>query len=155
MIGKPGTKWSEHEVEHLRRRVAEGALHAAIGSELGRTAEAVSSKAKLLGLTTLDRIRLWTPQEDETLRRMRAHGATARKIGEVLNRNRGAVDKRLQYLGLCRSKAGRPKAAAPPEEAPAKPIWVPPDERMDLVRLWQAANKRLCARNSFPAGRAF
>lgn len=139
---KPGSKWTEQELELLRRRASEGCSWTKIANEIGRTEEAVSTKARALSLTDRDRIRVWTNEEDAALTEMRARGAQYKDIAEALNRNRKAVEKRIKRLGLTKPRSS-PKNVETSEES-TKKVWTPnTNDKLELVLIWNAANQRV------------
>ena len=139
MIGKPGFKWSDDELAVLRESLANGDNYGQVGRKIGRTEEAVATKARSLGLASMEKVRLWTIEEDERLCQLRAEGKQNKEICKILDRNRGSIDKRIQHLGLTNA---RPLKAPVVEGEEPKPVWTYSEDKLELVRLWQEANQR-------------
>ena len=53
MIGKAGFKWSDDELVVLRESLASGENYGQVGRKIGRTEEAVATKARSLGLASM------------------------------------------------------------------------------------------------------
>lgn len=88
----PGNvRWSAHELKHLRGAVSEGAYHAEIAEELGRTHKAVKAKCVELGLGHVYHGRRPNVDVRLTLIEMLDAGLSVRAAGRRLKRNNTLV----------------------------------------------------------------
>lgn len=143
----------EQDAEMTRLRMEHGHTWAAIGKALGKSRDAVESRASRIGLLmatkgfgireTTPRARPWTDHERAEVRRMRLLGMSNREIGLAVGRHEETVARMVRSLGLgmtaterslANSRAARggglPKVAAPlPTIAPLpilNPVPYPP-----------------------------
>lgn len=92
--------WTPNSERHLRKRIAEGALHLEIAKELGRTVEAVKSRASDLGLTA-KAAAAYTDEQDAILRDTYNHVSSS-QIGAMIGKSPDSVRARARALGLVR-----------------------------------------------------
>lgn len=97
-------KWSERELDYLRKAYALGQTDTEIAADMGRTVDSIKNKRRVLGLCDDSRGgRRWRPDEDKKLIKYYNQGVTYYDIGQLLGRSLDGVHNRLCKL----RRAGR------------------------------------------------
>ncbi len=92
-------RWTRLQDDALRRLYAEGRPVAEIAAAVGRSADAVTARRRLLRVPPR-RAEPWSEGEDELLRAATAGGVSASRLAEPLRRSADAVRwRRLRLLG--------------------------------------------------------
>lgn len=126
-------RWTAAEDTTVRDGYADGRTCRHIAELLpGRTAGAVTARARKLGLTTY--ARRWTEADDERLRRLLGSRSPA-QLARALGRTPEALRRRTRTLGLA--------TAAPPDPSRAGRRWSPEED--DLLGLHAALNPAMLA----------
>lgn len=94
-------RWSEREIEYLRRAYSLGQTDVEIAAELGRTLGSIKSKRWVLGLgaETNERTR-WTKMDDKRLKQYLDEGYSTREIAAKMRRSVRGIQSRKKRLGL-------------------------------------------------------
>ena len=94
-------RWSEREIEYLRRAYSLGQTDVEIAAELGRTLGSIKSKRWVLGLgaETNERTR-WTKMDDKRLKQYLDEGYSTREIAAKMRRSVQGIQSRKKRLGL-------------------------------------------------------
>ena len=100
--------WAPEEIATLRQMWEDGASTAAIAEKLGRSYDAVSTRRKVLKLTSRRRL-AWTPAEDELLRQLVAEGLGPKLIAARMHRDDRRISERTKVLGIRRTVERKPR----------------------------------------------
>lgn len=94
-------RWSEREIEYLRRAYSLGQTDVEIAAELGRTLGSIKSKRWVLGLgaETNERTR-WSKMDDKRLKQYLDEGYSTREIAAKMRRSVQGIQSRKKRLGL-------------------------------------------------------
>ena len=94
-------RWSEREIEYLRRAYSLGQTDVEIAAELGRTLGSIKSKRWVLGLgsETNERTR-WSKMDDKRLKQYLGEGYSTREIAAKMRRSVQGIQSRKKRLGL-------------------------------------------------------
>lgn len=124
-------RWTREEEAELILRRAKCESYEQIGAVLGRTPEAIKSKAVDMRLTdkkTVKAPKAWTPAEDAALADLIRSGATVPQIAKRLNHGESSVYQRIKVLGIktpTAAKLERPEQMTMTYEAPELTKGVP------------------------------
>lgn len=103
-------KWTDEEIEQLKKMKAQGKTHKEIGEDLGRTPGAITAKVTKLGIENYHCKRnLWSKEETEELKRLYlVENKTISETSKFLGRSSISIYDKLKYLGIVK-KAEHPK----------------------------------------------
>lgn len=95
------SRWTDQDDQALRRLWSDLSLSLhAIGAQLGRSRNAVHSRAGKLGLPSRSAWTRWTDEDDARLRALYAEGLKGSEIAYRLGRSLNSVQQRLSALGV-------------------------------------------------------
>ena len=112
--------WTAEEYARACELRAAGVSHAAIGAELGRSADSVSNRFTRERTSSSFTTHWWTPDREARLAELWSKGLSARQIGdEMAGPSRNAIIAKARRLGLAARRSpiirdGRPRRRAKP-----------------------------------------
>jgi hypothetical protein len=100
-------RWRPHEDRSLRNWCVQGVAVVDVARRLGRSADAVDARRRLIGLAPRRRPREWSARQDALLLASRRAGVPARVVAERLNLPLEAVRRRCRALAPGRAASRR------------------------------------------------